>query len=253
MNSLLKGKNIFITGAGGNIGRSVAIESAKHGANVYFTDIDNRRLKSLERVLSQYPTRSQGFQLDITKTKDIDLLYQRLSNVMPRFHVLCNNVGLQGQVTDKFEINLSKWRQMFEVNVFGPMYLTQLFSERMIAGHIAGSIIFVTSIHQWNVRRIASYSATKGALGMIIKELAVELAPFGIRVNGIAPGYVDDDKKGASLPHPPTPLYKSSIPPAYIARTFIYLASDYFSKFTTGSVVTIDAGLSMVNHLAETD
>jgi len=251
MNALLKGKNILITGAGRNIGRAIAIETAKQGANIFFTDIDEKRLNALEKELSQYPVQSKGFLSDITKTKDIDFLCQKLFELKHSIHILCNNVGLTGNMAGKDDMNLSAWHNMFQANVFGPMYLTHQISKRMIDDRIASSIIFLTSIHQWHVRRMASYSSSKAALGMIIKELAVDLAPFGIRVNGIAPGYVAEGENENPVPHGYTPLYNTSIQPVYIARAAIYLASDYFSKFTTGTVITIDAGLSLYNHLVE--
>jgi len=253
MNKLLEGKNILITGAGRNIGRAIAIETAKQGANVFFTDIDKKPLNALEKELSQYPVQSKGFLSDISKTEDIDFLCQNLFELQPRIQLLCNNVGLTGNRAEKDDMNLSEWHNMFQANVFGPMYLTHQISKRMIDDRTAGSIIFMTSIHQWHVRRIASYSSSKAALGMIIKELAVDLAPFGIRVNGIAPGYVQEDENENPVPHRHTPLHKTSIKPVYIARAVIYLASDFFSKFTTGAVITIDAGLSLYNHLLEAD
>jgi NAD(P)-dependent dehydrogenase (short-subunit alcohol dehydrogenase family) len=86
---------------------------------------------------------------------------------------------------------------------------------------------------------------------MIIKELALDLAPYHIRVNGIAPGYIDEDKNGNPITHKYTPLYKSSINPRYIGRAAVYLSSDFFSRFTTGTVLKIDAGLSLYNHLID--
>jgi NAD(P)-dependent dehydrogenase (short-subunit alcohol dehydrogenase family) len=91
------------------------------------------------------------------------------------------------------------------------------------------------------------YSATKAALGMLVKELAVDAAPYGIRVNGIAPGWVAVDEQGGVLRHLYTPLGQSSIDPACIARAAVFLVSDYHSPATTGAVLTIDGGLSLYN------
>jgi NAD(P)-dependent dehydrogenase (short-subunit alcohol dehydrogenase family) len=121
----------------------------------------------------------------------------------------------------------------------------------MTDNHISGSIIFITSIHQWTIRRFLSYSSSKATLGMIVKELALELAPYSIRVNGIAPGHVEEDKNGNTITHKYTPLYKSSINPCYIGRAAVYLSSDFFSRFTTGTVLKVDAGLSLYNHLVD--
>jgi len=66
-----------------------------------------------------------------------------------------------------------------------------------------------------------------------------------------SPGYVEEDEKGQTVSHRYTPLHNSSINPCYIGRAVVYLSSDYFSKFTTGTVIKIDAGLSLYNHLVD--
>ena len=87
--------------------------------------------------------------------------------------------------------------------------------------------------------------------GMIVKELAIDLAPHRIRVNGIAPGWVAENEQGLALIHRYVPLHNCSINPRYIGRAAVYLASDYFSEFTTGTVLKIDAGLSLYNHYVD--
>lgn len=144
--------------------------------------------------------------------------------------------------------DLEEWHKVFDTNLFGPMYLTKLITQGMINHHTNGAIIFITSVHQWTIRRNPAYSASKGALGMIIKELAVDLAPHRIRVNGIAPGHVYKDPYDQLISDRYVPLYNSTIHPRYIGRAAVYLASDYFSKYTTGTVLKIDAGLSLYNN-----
>ncbi len=265
---LLTGRNALITGAGRNIGRSVAVEMAREGANVYFTEIDRQRCKNLEKELTAYDVSSRGVLADITKASDTDKLCSWLSNERIDIDILVNNVGTdyermihERSLADRAIsriVSASKsrrdqqiWREIYETNVFGPVYLTDLLSEKMVARGIQGSIIFISSIHQWMVRRDAVYSSSKAALGMLIKELAVSLAPYKIRVNGIAPGYVEEDEHGETMRHRQTPLYSSSISPCYIGRAVVYLASEYFSKFTTGTSLKIDAGLSLYDHMVE--
>ena len=85
---------------------------------------------------------------------------------------------------------------------------------------------------------------------MVIKELAIDLAPHHIRVNGIAPGSVIEDENGNPMTDKDTPLYQTTINPCYVGRTAVYLAAEYFSRFTTGTVVTIDGGRSIRSYLA---
>jgi NAD(P)-dependent dehydrogenase (short-subunit alcohol dehydrogenase family) len=268
LDQLLSRKNVLVTGAGRNIGHSIAIEMAREGANVYFTEIDKERCKNLERQLSELAVSSRGFVADITNVSDTEKVCALLSQERVKIDILVNNVGtdydrrmrersvinrLVASIDSGKEASRARqiWKEVYETNVFGPVYLTDLISKLMVNGGVQGSIIFVTSIHQWTVRREATYSSSKAALGMLIKELALSLAPHKIRVNGIAPGYVEEDEHGRPLSHRLVPLHRSSISPCYIGRAAVYLASDYFSKFTTGTVLKIDAGLSLYNHMVE--
>jgi len=247
-NALLSGKNALITGAGRNIGRSIALEMARQGANVFFTDIDQERCIKLEQELKEYSVRSKGFVSDISKTEDSDDLDSFLVQEKIVIDILVNNVGIQSEKDDMQNFDLTEWHKTFNTNVFGPMYLTKRIVEMMISNKIQGCILFITSIHQFVPGKWTSYSGTKGALGMIVKELSLNVASRGIRVNGIAPGWILENEQGIPFDFKYAPLHKTSINPCYIGRTAVYLASDYFSKFTTGSVITIDAGLSLFHY-----
>ncbi len=250
MRKLLSGKSVLVTGAGRNIGRAIAIEMAKEGANVLFAEIDKRRAASLEKELRDYSVASKGFIADISRQEEVDALAESLAKYGTAIDILVNNVGIQSGPDDgKQKFRFRSWQSVFEANLFGPLTLTGQVASMMEAEALGGSILFITSIHQWVVRRRPSYSASKAALGMLVKEMALEFAPKQIRVNGIAPGYVEEDDEGAPLPHPYTPLHQSSINPAYIGRAAVFLASEYHSRFTTGTVLKVDAGLSLYNHI----
>jgi NAD(P)-dependent dehydrogenase (short-subunit alcohol dehydrogenase family) len=238
---LLAGTSALITGAARNIGRGIALEMAAHGADVYCTDIDAEGCSLLAAELAQLAIKSRVFLSDIGKSSDADSLCVALRNEGIEINALVNNVGIAA----------SDMQQVLQTNVIGPAYLTEAISKRMIERGLPGSILFVSSIHQQTVHRwSAAYSASKGALGMLIKELALDLARHQIRVNGIAPGAVEEDQHGGTVPSPFTPLRGSSISPAYIGRAAVYLTAEYFSRHTTGSVVTIDGGLSLFNYMS---
>ncbi|MBD2482579.1 SDR family NAD(P)-dependent oxidoreductase [Planktothrix sp. FACHB-1365] len=247
-NQLLAGKNILITGAARNIGRSIAIEMAKQGANIFFTDIVEEECLNLEKELNTYHVKVKGFVSDISKPEDIDYLYSILDENKIVIDILVNNVGIQFETMGINNLNLEEWQKTFQTNIFGPMYLTKLISKMMVSNSIQGSIIFLTSIHGEILVRWPSYSSSKAALGMIIKELALEFAPYEIRVNGIAPGWVAADERGNPLHHKYNLLHQCSIAPCYIGRAAVYLASDYFSKFTTGTVLKIDGGATLYSY-----
>jgi NAD(P)-dependent dehydrogenase (short-subunit alcohol dehydrogenase family) len=250
-NQLLAGKNALITGAGRNIGRAIAHEMARQGANIFFTDIEPERVSTVEAELGRYPVSAKGYVSNIARLDDIDTLTAALNASGIEIDILVNNAGIQ--FTDQkglHRLNIEEWHKTFETNLFGPVCLTKHMVQTMLANNRAGNIIFTTSIHQHVVFGWPSYSASKAALGMVIKELALELAAHNVRVNGIAPAWVAEDEQGHPYSHPRTPLHGTSINPAYIGRAAVFLASDYFSRFTTGAVLTIDGGVSLHSYMS---
>jgi NAD(P)-dependent dehydrogenase (short-subunit alcohol dehydrogenase family) len=237
---LLTGKNALVTGVGKNIGKSIAIELAAHGANVYCTCLEEEMRTHLEKQFGQmFPGKTWWFRSDLTSQKDNEALFAFLQEKKVKIDVYVNNAVS----------NSEEMEESFRTNFFGPLDVARRVARGMIGDRIAGSILFLTSIHQERVRRILSYSSSKAALKMAIEELAIELAPQNIRVNGIAPGYVGEDEDGKPLSHQNTPLAGTSITPRYIARAAVYLSSDYFSRYTTGTILRIDGGLSLFDHL----
>ena len=246
---LLAGKNVLISGAGPNIGKSLAVEMGRQGAYVFFSDLHEAWVLGLENQLQLQGISSKGLTCDIRKTEDVDALCTFFDQNDIHIDVVVHNAALEFKNTiSLMDFNLEEWVQTYATNVFGPMYLTKCIVERMRRQGNPASIIFITSIQQFNPSGRTSYSSSKAALGMIVKELAVELAAFRIRVNGIAPGPVKVDGEGKPKPNRFMSLYKTSIPPEFIGRTAVFLASDYYSYCTTGTVLTVDGGTSLYNH-----
>ncbi|MEL6911198.1 MAG: SDR family oxidoreductase [Cyanobacteria bacterium J06643_13] len=248
---LLVGKNVLITGAGRNIGRAIAESLAEQGANIYFTDIDANLIAELEQKLRSLGVVAHGWRANINDTNKTDKLCSYLAKNKLSIDILVNNVGRQFDHVGLGEITHAQRVETFTTNVLSPMYLTQKIVAQMIKNRVQGSILFISSIHQDVPFRNPSYSGSKAALGAIIKELAIDLAGYKIRVNGIAPGWIAQDKHGNTLHHSYTALHQSSIKPSYIGRAAVYLTADYFSYYTTGTILKIDAGLSLHNYRLE--
>jgi len=244
---LLAGKTALVTGGASNIGRGIAIEMAQQGANIIVVDKDQAACERLKPTISGMGVQYHAFTIDITDTAAIAQMLQALRDQNQAINILVNNVGIVPHETGFGNLAGNHFRDLFEVNVFAPMALTYQVTQAMLATNKPGVILFITSIHQSVTSRWIAYSSSKAAIQMAVQELALELAGANIRVNGIAPGWVAEDEQANPKPHPYTPLGKCSINPRYIGRAAVYLASDYFSRFTTGTVLTIDAGLSLYN------
>ena len=175
-NKLLRGENVLVTGAGRNIGRSIVLEMAQQGAHIFFTDIDSDRCVQLEKELNGLGVKGKGFLSDISKTEESDSLYDSLVQENASIDILVNNVGNQYETGGIEHFTQHEWNKTFQANVFGPMYLTRLISQTMKNNGISGSIIFISSIQQFTPSRSMGYSSSKAALGIIIKELALDLA-----------------------------------------------------------------------------
>ena len=241
-------KNVLITGAGQNIGRSIALEMAKQGANIYFTDIIEDRVKRLEEELGVYDVTSRGFVSDVSRNDhNYELIGKLLNDIS--IDVLVNNVGISDKDSDFSNYDPFLHDKIMQTNVNGPLYLTHIVFDKIMKKRKKGSIIFISSIHQDHVRRYLSYATSKGAIRNSVKELAVSLSPYNIRVNSISPGYTEEKRHE----HKPTLLHQRSIDPAYITKAVVFLASEECSKYTTGANLVVDGGLSLDNHLVFED
>jgi NAD(P)-dependent dehydrogenase (short-subunit alcohol dehydrogenase family) len=228
---LLRGKTALITGAGQNIGRAVALEMAQQGANIAFIERDVERGQALERELLAYPVHTQAIYADLADDP-LDLPETPID-------VLVLNAALQIEATF-FEATDTDWQRSASANLEAPMRLTRRVAARMKQRQ-SGSVIFITSSHTDLPSRWPVYSAAKAAQAAVMRELAVELAAYSVRVNAVAPGWTQEEAEISRL----ALLHNRTIEPAYIGRAVVYLASDFFSRYTTGTTLKIDAGMSL--------
>lgn len=232
---LLAGQKAFVTGAGGRLGSALITGLQQQQATVWFSDLDCNRVQEIVRACPG----AVGLAIDIGDTQAI-IAEMDAQGFIP--DLLINNVGISLEKAFLQE-SAADWEHVFQTNLFAPLRLTQAVAQRMIANNVAGSILFISSVHQSIPSRWPSYSASKAALAMTIKELAVEFAPHQIRVNGIVPGWVDR----TPFPHGQALLGGQTIDPSYIAHAVVFLGSHALSRFTTGALLTVDAGMSLAS------
>ncbi|MFN0151721.1 MAG: SDR family NAD(P)-dependent oxidoreductase [bacterium] len=249
----LAGRCALVTGGARNIGRAIALEMAAQGARIVVLDSDAAACAEVERALAEFAGAHRVVVADVADSASVSGAWADLTRAGFAIDILVNNAAVRTGADSVRGFDRAEWERTFATNVIGPMHLTRLAVEAMIAARRAGSIIFLSSIHQETPRCIPSYSASKAAIGMLVKELAIDLAPHAIRVNAVAPGYVAVDDRGRALAHAPTPLGARAVTPAAVASAVAFLASDRLSPSTTGATLTIDGGLSLQNHLTLRD
>jgi len=170
--------------------------------------------------------------------------------IFGRIDILVNNAGI-AYSTDFLDIIFEQWRQVLSINLDGVMHLSQLVARRMIDEGIKVKIINVSSINGFQVeKRHSDYNVSKAGLDMLTKSMAVELGPYGINVNSIAPDVVNTDiipegfwdKEGAAFIEK-TPLGRKAEVEDIVGPA-IFLASDD-SNYIQGQILVLDGGMSI--------
>ena len=190
----LDGKTALVTGASRGIGQGIAIALAQHGADVAIVDITTQ--EHSEPVLKQIRAigrKAWFFQQDLAQTGELDVLGQRVWDETGSVDVLVNNAGI-GYLTHYNQISIEQWRKVMAVNSDAIFFLSRAIAERMIAAGSQGRIINTSSVNGLVAEAgLADYNASKGAVEMITKSLAIELGAHGITVNSICPGMIETE------------------------------------------------------------
>lgn len=245
----LKNKIALVTGAGAGIGLAVARLFAEEGAHVWVTDIDAAAAERASVELSARGLTATARAVDVSRGQDVMALFRGIETAQGRIDVLVNNAGLNVQ-GDFRHMSDADWAKIREVNLDGAVRIARDgFALLKTSG--AGSLINLASImgHR-GLRGIAGYSATKGAMAALTRALAVEYAPFNIRVNALAPGFIETALTNRVLRNPAinkallekTPLRRFGTGED-VARAALFFASDE-SAFITGAELAVDGGMA---------
>jgi len=250
----LKGKTALITGGGRGIGEFIATGLAEAGADVI---IVSRKMKNLEdaarEIGKNFAVKVLPLACDVGKEEDIEKMLEAARTKFARIDILVNNAGVTWG-SNTLDFPLAKWDQVFNVNVRGVWILTQRIA-RLMKEQGGGNIINVSSVMGSRgaddlTFPAVPYSATKAAINMLTKDLAVKLASFNIRVNAIAPGFFNTDMT-TYLKKEEFSAAREKILQTIPLRKFgdldemkgvaVFLASDA-SIYVTGQVLAVDGG-----------
>ena len=236
-----KDKVALVTGASVGIGRATALELAEYGASLILLDINFEKLQAVKEELKAYTENVLIYDCDISDEAHVCETVADAVSHFGKIDILVNNAALWRCSSLFVDTPTSDWRKFFEVNVFGTVYVTKAVLPHMIAQKY-GRIINVASVAGvYGNRKMAHYSATKGAVISFTEALAKEVIADGILVNAVSPGSVSPSNQEDVNYFQPSEL-------SYMGRTgtdrenadlICFLASDRAS-YITGQNIQID-------------
>jgi glucose 1-dehydrogenase len=246
----LAGKVAIVTGSGSGIGQSIAIRYASEGATVV-VDYRNHpeQANDTKTKCEAAGGKAITVQADVSILADTQRLIDQTYTQLGRADILVNNAGIEIKAPF-WEVTEKDYDAVLNVNLKGAFFLTQAFVQRLISAKLPGRVINISSVHEDMVfPHFSTYCASKGAIRMLMRDLAVELGPYNITVNNIAPGAVSTpintnlmaDKPELNALLANIPLGRMATPEE-IAGLALFLASDD-GAYCTGSTFIIDGGL----------
>jgi glucose 1-dehydrogenase len=247
----LIGKKALVTGSNQGIGQAIAIRLAEEGADVVIDYVTHPETAAdtVQRVL-KLGRRAVAIQGDISKVADTQRMVKESVDALGGLDILVNNAGVEKHASF-WEVTESDYDLVLDINLKGAFFVTQAFVRHRIEVKQPGKVINMSSVHEdLPFPHFTSYCASKGGMKMMMRNLAIELAPYGITVNNIAPGAIETPIN-TQLLHDPVKLKAllENIPLARLGSTSdvagvaAFLASTD-ADYITGATVVVDGGLT---------
>jgi len=254
------GSNVIVTGASAGLGRAVALGFGEAGAHVINADIrtepkrSDQEIPTHERIEDETAGSAEFVETDVSDLDDLEDLFA-VSADHGGVDVLVNNAGIQvGNPKIPFqEVTEDLLKSHFEVNVYGLFFASQLAANQMIEHDTDGAIVNFASINSfYSLDKQSYYDPTKGAVKMITKDTALELADDGIRVNAVAPGPMEteiiegwsevaEEEMAAGIFHKKPPIERPGYPEDVIDPV-MFLSSNEAASYITGEIVMVEGG-----------
>jgi NAD(P)-dependent dehydrogenase (short-subunit alcohol dehydrogenase family) len=246
----LTGQTAIVTGGTRGIGQAVAYALADAGANVVITGRDEKRATDVTAAIESRGVRGKSILADVRNAADCQRVLDQTLDLFGGVDVLVNNAGIC-EHRPALDVTLEGWNSVFDVNVHGLWQMSQTVGREMVRRQ-HGAIVNIGSISALIVNRPQwqpAYNASKAAVHQLTKSLAAEWAPFGVRVNAVAPGYVRTEMSPVDDPSLKSrwiddAAQQRCAEPDEIGPSVVYLASQA-SSFVTGSVLVIDGGYTL--------
>ncbi len=250
---VLEGKVAIVTGAGAGLGRGIAQELAGAGADVAVLEIDSESAATAASELAETGVEARAYPTDVADRAQVDAAFEAVVRDFGRLDIVVNNAGISRVGPHTQDVTDEDWHDSIAVMQTGVFYCMRA-AGRIMVPQRSGSVVNISSIRGFspNVGRM-SYCAPKAAVIMMTKVAAGEWAPFGVRVNAIAPGVLrtpmwDADVARGAIDEQ---FYLDVVPAHRLGQTWevgrlvVYVCSDD-SDYMTGAVLTIDGALTSI-------
>jgi len=247
----LAGKSALVTGAGRGIGYAIAETLANFGAGVLLLDRDPDLLQEAVQKIAEAGGRAEGRLVDVTDSSSVAQLAKQLGEARSRIDILVNNVGDHLNLIKPFlDTSEEEWDAIYDINLKQVFRCIRAFAPIMRDAGNGGSIVNISSIEAFRaIPTCASYGAMKSALSGFVRSMAMELAPYKIRINAVAPETTETAQVNPREFTQPRYLDHWDVwnplgrwgQPQDTASAVLFLASD-MSQWVTGTTVHVDGG-----------
>ncbi|MEI6363805.1 MAG: SDR family oxidoreductase [Actinomycetes bacterium] len=255
MSTDLSGSTVVVTGGGRGLGHAIARDLAANGANVGLLDVLDDVEATAAAIATEFGVKGAGVVTDVRHPSAVEEAFQSLQDRLGTADLLVTAAGITiwGEAAD---VTPEDWQRVIDINLNGTFFACQSFARRLLASGGRGSAVLISSMSASivNIPQFqASYHASKAAVSMLAKAVAVEWAPHGIRVNAVEPGYMLSDMTRQFMDANPdlAEQWKGMIPlgrmgePADLVGLVRFLCSPD-SGYITGQGMVIDGGYTAV-------
>jgi len=236
------GRSVVVTGAAGLLGSEIVAAFVRSGARVHALDV---RDGALLELASRHGDRVITHTADLADAQAVQRSAAEIARRTTALDALVHCVGFNDYPTDPMSITAESWQHIVATNLLAPALVTSALAPALSAVQSAG-VVMITSVNGRAASPWPHYAAAKAGLSKLTRDLAVHLAPRGIRVNAVAPGWTEPITPSGTTPRAPrVPLTRSAIPTDAVVNAVLFLADPAASPCTTGQELVVDAGVEV--------